>query len=186
MPAPARPAGVSGPGQYARRTDGGPAQALRSLPDAKYGENKAYEQAQRGAPVSQSPGPGAPATPPPQGGQGGAPAGNPLADAVVPFSADTQRPGEPVTSGAAYGPGPGTEALGINPGQIGQQDVSKLAAYLPILEFVANLPSSSPGSRLVVNYLKANQNASASQSPGPAPGQSPVQGAGGPAGPPTG
>jgi hypothetical protein len=36
---PSKPASVSGPGKLSRRTDGGPAQKLRDIPDAKYGEN---------------------------------------------------------------------------------------------------------------------------------------------------
>lgn len=182
MPAPARPAGTSGPGVYARRTDGGPAQQLRDLPNAKYGENQDYQALQRGAALAQTPGPGASSVPasPTQGPV------NPLAGAIVPFSAESQRPFEPVTAGAAAGLGPGPEALGISPAQVAQQDVSKLSAYLPILEFVANLPTSSPGSRLFVNYLKGNQSASAAQSPGPAPGGPAVQNPGGPAVPPAG
>lgn len=180
MPAPARPAGTSGPGVYARRTDGGPAQQLRDLPDAKYGENQDYQALQRGAAVAQTPGPDVRT---PIAAQGSAGPSNPLAQMVTPFSAPTQRPSEPVTAGAAAGPGAGPEALGISPAQVAQQDVSKLAAYLPILEFVANLPTSSPGSRLFVNYLKGNQVASAAQSPGPAPGGPAVQNPGGPAGP---
>jgi hypothetical protein len=177
MPAPTRPAGTSGPGQYARRTDGGPAQQLRDLPNAKYGENQDYQAQQRAGALSQTPGPdvstpAAAPQPPPNG----------LGNAVVPFSAPTQRPFEPVTAGAAAGPGAGPEALGISPAQVAQQDVSKLSPYLPILEFVANLPTSSPGSRMFVNYLKGNVSGGPAQSPGPAPGGPAVQNPGGPAG----
>lgn len=181
MPPPERPAGTSGPGRYARRTDGGPAQPLRTLPDAKYGEAAQYRTQQQAAPLSQTP-----AQAPSMAPQAAPGPAAPLAGAVVPFSAPTQRPTEPVTSGAAAGPGAGPEALGIEPSQVAQLDVAKLSAYLPVLEFVANLPNSSPGSRLFVNYLKASQGASAAQSPGPTPGQSPVQGSGGPPGAPTG
>lgn len=155
MPAPASPAPVSGPGALARRTDGGPAQKLSRLPDAKYGEQATYQADQRGAPLSQTPGPG-----------GAPPAGladllaqhlaSPVAQQVVPFSAPTNRPGEPVTTGAALGPGPGPEALGIAPKQIVNQDVSgKVSQYLPILEAMANMPDALPGSRMYVNLIKA-------------------------------
>ena len=170
MPAPTRPSQTSGPGAYARRTDGGPAQKLSQLSNANYGEQATYQQAQRGAPMAQTPGPS----------RGPSPSqypSSPGANAVVPFSAPTQRPWEPVTSGAASGPGPGPESLGISPQQVGQADVSKISQYIPVLEFVANLPGASPGARLYVNYLKANQSASASQSPSPIAGQPALQGA---------
>lgn len=144
MPAPQNPAPVSGPGALSRRTDGGPAQKLRALPDAKYGEQATYQQDQRGAPLAQSQ--GAPAAPPV----------NTRANAVVPFSAPTQRPDEPVTAGAAMGPGPGPEALGISPQQVEQADASNISKNLPFLEFVANLPDANQGSRMYVNLLKAN------------------------------
>lgn len=35
---------------------------------------------------------------------------------VVPLDAPTQRPGEPLTAGLPHGPGPGPEALGVQPG----------------------------------------------------------------------
>jgi hypothetical protein len=146
MPAPTRPAPVSGPGALSRRTDGGPAQKLRALPDAKYGEQATYQQDQRGAPLAQA-----------QGVPSAPPVGvNERANAVVPFSAPTQRPDEPVTAGAAMGPGPGPEALGISPQQVEQQDASGISKNLPFLEYVANLPDSAQGSRMYVNLLKAN------------------------------
>lgn len=148
MPAPAKPAPVSGPGALSRRTDGGPAQKLMNLPNAKYGEQATYQQDQRGAPLAQAQ--GVPPSPPIS-----APA-NPQAGAVVPFSQPTQRPGEPVTSGAPMGSGPGPEALGISPGQVEQQDVNSLSKYLPVLEYVSNLPGAQAGSRMFVNLLKAN------------------------------
>jgi hypothetical protein len=95
---PAHPAAVSGPGRLSQRTDGGPAQQLRHLTDAQYGEDAAYTAQQRGAPLNQAgprPGPSS-SGPGPQ---------------VVGFGDPTTRPGEPVTAGAALGPGPGPEAL---------------------------------------------------------------------------
>lgn len=147
MPPPNNPAGTSGPGQLSRRTDGGPAQKLSDLPDAQYGENATYKDLQRQAPLSQSPSS-------PSGGGELPP--NPAAANVVPFSADTQRPGEPVTHGAALGAGAGTEALGISPQQIEQQDVSKTQNWLPFLEMVANMPDALPGARMLLNSLKGH------------------------------
>jgi len=149
MPPPSRPAAVSGPGPMSRRTDGGPAQALRDLPDAKYGENSQFQSLQQGAALSASPGPtGSPFSPdslPP----------NPAANSVVPFSAPSGRPDEPVTSGASLGAGPDTSALGLQPGQVDRQDAGKIANSLPILEMLANQPDALPSTRLMVNLLKA-------------------------------
>jgi len=149
MPPPSKPAAVSGPGPMSRRTDGGPAQALMDLPDARYGENSQFQSLQQGASLSASPSPTGQGSPvdslPP----------NPAANSVVPFSAPSGRPDEPVTSGASLGAGPDTSALGIQPGQVDQQDASKIAKSLPILEMLANQPDALPSTRLMVNLLKA-------------------------------
>lgn len=87
--APAKPAPVSGPGELSQRTDGAPGQPVRDLPDAKYGEGKAFRSQEQGAPMAQ-----APALP-----------------TVTPLDAPSERPGEPVTAGAPLGPGAGPEAL---------------------------------------------------------------------------
>lgn len=153
MPAPQNPAGVSGPGQLSRRTDGGPAQALRDLPDAKYGENSQFQAIQQGAPLSASPntqGSSSPADPnqlPP----------NPAAGQVVPFSAGSSRPTEPVTAGAALGPGPGPTALGSSPVQVEQQDIGKISRSLPLFEMMANMNDALPSTRLFVNLLRSGQ-----------------------------
>ena len=151
MPPPSQPAQISGPGPMSRRTDGGAAQALQSLPNAKYGENAQFQSLQQGAPLAAS---------------GASPAGggldinalppNPAASGVVPFSAPSNSPAEPVTAGAALGPGPGPQALGINPQQVEQQDMGKLAQNMPMYEFLANLPNASPSARLLVNLLRSS------------------------------
>ena len=150
MPPPSKPAAVSGPGPMSRRTDGGAAQALRDLPDARYGENSQLQSLQQGASLS--------ASPSPMGQGGGSPEAlppNPAANSVVPFSAPSGRPDEPVTSGANLGAGPDSSALGLQPGQVEQQDLSKVAKSLPILEMLANQPDALPSTRLMVNLLKA-------------------------------
>lgn len=170
MPAPNDPAPVSGPGALSRRTDGGPAQKLRALPDAKYGEQATYQQDQRGAPMAQSPSvpQGQPMQP------------SPAAAGAVPFSAPTQRPTEPVTSGASLGHGPGPEALGIDPTQILRGDADKMSKWLPVLNFAANQPDSLPGARLFVNTIKANMSAGnqTTQGPGAPPAPMPTTGGG--------
>lgn len=146
--APNNPAPVSGPGAMSARTDGGP-QAIQRLSNAAYGEQKNFQQIQQGAPmasgVSPSNGP-----PPSAFRQAAGRAGN----AVVPLSEPSQRPGEPVTSGAASGPGPGTEALNTSP-TVNKQDFAALRPALPMLQFLANLPGAHPGSQQFVRYLQS-------------------------------
>ncbi len=108
---PANPAPVSGPGALARRTDGGNGeQTVAALPDAQYGDAKAFAQSQQDAPLSAS------ASRPP----------------VTPFGAASTKPGEPVTSGVDIGAGPGSEAVvAARTGAVGGQiaaALSKLAA----------------------------------------------------------
>jgi hypothetical protein len=95
---PARPAAVSGPGAASARTDGG--QPMATMPDAQYGEEKTFHDQQAGAPLASAgppTGPGGPAGPMPVG-----------------LDQPSQYPDEPVTAGAASGPGPGPEALARN------------------------------------------------------------------------
>ncbi len=112
---PTNPAPASGPGRLARRTDGGPAQKLAQLPGAQYGQQAAFAAQQKGAPLPQA----NPVAAAPVAGQDRQP---------VPFDAPTQRPDEPVTSGAALGPGPGPEALAPAVGP--QQSYGTLADVL--------------------------------------------------------
>jgi len=150
MPPPQNPAGVSGPGALSKRTDGGPAQALKDLPNAKYGENSQFQALQQGASLSASPSPqgqGQPFDPnslPP----------NPAAGQVIPLSSPTARPDEPVTSGAAVGAGPGPSALGGQPAQVADQDMGKISQSLPLFEMMANMNDATPSTRLFVNLLR--------------------------------
>jgi len=150
MPPPQNPAGVSGPGPLSRRTDGGPAQALKDLPDAKYGENSQFQALQQGASLSASPSPQGQAQP---FDQNALPA-NPAAGQVTPLSAPTARPDEPVTAGAAMGAGPGPSALGGQPAQVASQDMGKISQSLPLFEMMANMNDATPSTRLFVNLLK--------------------------------
>lgn len=87
--APSKPAPVSGPGALSQRTD---------TPEARvsglgYGENGPLNAAASSLPDGSS----APARPAP---------------AIVPLGAPSQRPSEPITAGAPFGPGPGPGAGG--------------------------------------------------------------------------
>lgn len=135
---------MSGPGALSKRTDGGP-QPMRDLPDAAYGEQAQFQEAQGGAPMAGAPPSGGA---PPQGG------GTPVE--VTPFGAPSAKPDEPVTHGADGGAGPGLSSLGLqDPNQqLTQEDMAQLRAYLPYLEWMASLPNAAPGTRTYVRRIK--------------------------------
>lgn len=116
---PNNPATFSGPGKYSQRTDGGPGdtrQAQRNIPSASYGEGVETAAIQAGAPLSAT------------GGAGGmrVQPGQPQA---ISFSAPTQRPDEPITTGVDIGPGAGSSVLGMQNSPIKLSD--SLASMLP-------------------------------------------------------
>lgn len=131
---------VSGPGRMSARSDIGDVQKAQDLPNADYGEQQAYQAQQAGAPMAAQP-----------DVMSQAHAQNMAS--IVPMGAPTQRPGEPVTAGAASGAGPGPESLDLPNMQ--QQDVQQLASYLPVFEFMANQPNASWASRNLVRQIKA-------------------------------
>lgn len=103
QPTPTR---ISGPAQMSQRTDGG--QPIRHIADAKYGEDKAFVQQQKGAPLAD--GPARPETPTfagspaPTGLVGPGPSAPP--PEITPLSAPTAYPGQPVTTGMQMGSTP--------------------------------------------------------------------------------
>lgn len=121
---PAHPAPVSGPGKYARRTDGGPAQVISAAPNQPYGEAGAQREAQRLAPMGA-------ADPMPQAAQ---PTPDQMQAMRLPefngpaLTAPTQRPDEPITAGVDIGPGPGSEILNLPNG--GPQGTGAMTALL--------------------------------------------------------
>ncbi len=133
---------ASGPGALSRRTDTGPAQKLRDLPDADYGENATYQDLQQGAGLGQS-----------AGGDTSMGGVNPMAASVTPIGAPSSQPGTPVTDGASAGAGLGPEALGMIPHA--EQDLEAALPYLPVYEYLANLPNASWATRNYVRKLKA-------------------------------
>lgn len=145
---PSKPAPASGPGRLSRRTDGGPSQMLRDLPNASYGEEQAYMDAQRAAGLSLAPGVLTPSA-------GGGGMVSPSPGAAAPFNAPSQYPDMPVTSGSPLGPGPGPEALGLmSDQQLIEEDRRTLAEYLPMLEYLANMPTALPSLRAQVRKIK--------------------------------
>lgn len=129
----------SGPGKFAKRTD---RQGAKRLPDAAYGEQKDFQDMQAGAPMAKTPN-----QPMPQP--------NPMAN-VVPLSAPTQRPEEPVTAGVDVGPGPGRDILGLkSPVDNQLKDLSKLSKYMPLMMQFADSPESTGTMKAFVKYLRS-------------------------------
>jgi hypothetical protein len=97
MRRPSNPAPVSGPGSLSRRTDG---QGARYIAGGEYGEGQEMMDLQTSAPMAKSPEvkPRRRAAAPPAMQMGPAP---------TPLFAPTERPDEPITAGAPFGPGPG-------------------------------------------------------------------------------
>jgi hypothetical protein len=98
---PNNPAPVSGPGQLSQRTDGGPQQVQADMSGMPYGENAEFNTMQSMAPMSASPS----ARSPRASARSAKSAGGGMS--ATPLFAPTQRPDEPVTAGAPFGPGDG-------------------------------------------------------------------------------
>ena len=151
MATPAKPGMTpSLPGAMASRTDGGPAskQAVRYAAGEPGAED--FTNLQRQAPMAKTP--GVKSMPPSQVAQAAAqaqqgqqaqpaqmagPVSNPIS--AIPLGAPTQNPNEPVTNGAAAGPGAGPEAL-ILPNQVQSQYEN---AYQMFQQMASNPNASS-------------------------------------------
>lgn len=96
---PSNPAPVSGPGAMSQRTDGGVSpEYVSGLP---YGDGQEFYDLQSSAPMGSSP-----AKPRMRGGNAA-----PQGVTATPLFAPTQRPDEPVTAGAPFGPGAGPDSV---------------------------------------------------------------------------
>ena len=128
--------GVSGPGKYAKRID--------RMPSNQYGDTTETAQLASGAPLAKTPD-----TRPAPASQIKAAA---QAAQVTPMFAPTERPNEPVTSGIDVGAGMGSEALNMR-----QPDDANfranIAAYKPVLNYISDLPSTSPETRQAIRQL---------------------------------
>lgn len=124
-----------------------------------YGERGEQESAQRAVPMA-----GAPTSAGPPAAAPG-PAGIELPAQLppgvfppgkgTPLDAPTHRPNEPVTAGAASGPGPDMSALGPDPQTLMRNaDFVALAPYLPAMEEAANRQESTMSTRQIVRRLK--------------------------------
>lgn len=99
---PRNPAVVSLSGAASSRTDGSVSNPILDAPSPAYGAKVALQRQAAAAPMQQGAGGGAAAPMPPGPPQGG-------------MFDPTQRPGEPITAGAATGPGPGSRHIPPDP-----------------------------------------------------------------------
>lgn len=132
---PANPAPVSGPGALSRRTDGGPgsSQPIRDLPNAKYGENAAFRDAQQAAPMAAG--------------------GGVDLSGLVPMGAPTTRPEEPITAGLPFGPGAGSTQPAA-PANLTPDQAARLRSYLPVLVLLASQDDADPATKRFVRALR--------------------------------
>lgn len=138
-------AGASGPGKFAKRTDG------LSAPSQYYGEGVETASIKRGAAMAK--------TPDVRGARASDVRAAAAGAAVTPLFAETQRRDEPITSGIDMGDGPGPEALGVAPQMQAQDedDIRFRAAikdYMPVLSYIAQRPDTSPETRKVIRQLR--------------------------------
>lgn len=118
---PSNPAPVSGPGAMSRRTDG--AQPARYASGMPYGDGQDFYDLQTAAPMADS----SMTQPSPRGRRASA-APTPTAD-VTPLYAPTTRPDEPVTAGAARGPGPNSVPMPAAPAPTVADSIAKFLPY---------------------------------------------------------
>ena len=122
---PSRPAPVSGPGSMSKRTDGGPidGQPVQDVGGFEYGGRKEFRDIQSSAPMSST-------------------NSAPRPVKFTPLASPTERPNEPVTAGAALGPGPG-QNLSTSPSRVAQlfQRIAAAATddETGKMEYIANL-----------------------------------------------
>jgi hypothetical protein len=139
---PTSPAPVSGPGSLSQRTDGGPAdkQAARYISGLPYGQGNEMMATQMAAPMEATSNPSpASASQIAQAGQQqqAQPASEPMP--IVPLSAPTQNPNEPVTSGVDAGMGPGMDSLGLQ-----SPDAASYRSTKDYIQALARNSNSSP------------------------------------------
>ena len=134
---PANPAAVSGPGSLSRRTDGGPIQGAKEIPGGgKYGERKDLAELQSGAAMQGNPTPSMPSP--------NVPAPKQLTNLFAP----TERPDEPITAGASFGPG-------FTPEEQVTGRYKLVSKYLPMLNEQASNPDAPDTFKNFVKYVNA-------------------------------
>jgi hypothetical protein len=125
-------------------------QPIRYTAGGNYGEGIENLEMQQSAPMSES------GVNLPQGRGGGAPV-MPTGRPVVPLSAPTQYPEEPITTGINSGPGAGREVLAA-PSMLAAQssdDIAKLQALLPVYKVIAESPNATNATRNFYRWLRS-------------------------------
>lgn len=131
---------------YANRSD------LRQAPTAatgqEYGQAGRQLASQRAVPLASTP-------PPPRPPANAATQTGGMGPRERPaFDRPTERPGEPLTTGVASGPGAGPEILaGTNRPD---PELEALRPYLPTLDLLASQPNASPTARMFVRRLRGS------------------------------
>lgn len=120
---------------------------MQELPNARYGEQQAFQQAQAAAPMSGDIGSGGMAA----GGAGGA---GPDLSQLIPLDAPSMRPDQPLTAGISGGPGAGP-SVANNPTPLSEDQARRLRSYLPVLVAMASQPDADPNTRQFVRQLRA-------------------------------
>ena len=146
---PNNPAPVSGPGQLSQRTDGGPQQVQADMSGMPYGENAEFNTMQSMAPMSASRSAMSPRKEARKAGQQATGA---------PLFSPTQRPDEPVTAGAPFGPGDGPSG-NLNSAKQSAADAQIIGKYLPDLMSMAEQENTPAGFKRFVRHLRNLQGA---------------------------
>lgn len=136
---PNNPAPVSPPGSLSQRTDGGATQAPKLASGGAYGERTEMQNLQSGAPMAGTPAP--PSAPSPDLRAAKA--------SLVPLSAPSTRPDEPLQAGLGSVPGTG-------PTQIDDSTRERLLNALPMLAWLASQPKASEQTRQFYRQLRAD------------------------------
>jgi len=145
-PANPAPEGSSGPGKYSKRTDGGPSvdnakQAAMYISGQDYGQAAEINQIAQSAPLAAAPDVQTlpvniePVAPP------------------VDFRTETQRPNEPITAGAPYGPGINGPAP-VAP-QMSEADRKQLELLYGIVQNAANQSNASTSTVNMARELRS-------------------------------
>lgn len=155
------------------------AQANEHPTGLPYGQGQQLQESQSSVPLpSSAPVPATPSTQTTPGQpdfQGSLAAAAAHQSNVTPLDAPTDRPSEPVTAGAPFGPGPGPN-LSMFPGPTDAriQSAVQLEPQLPALEFFASLPASTPDFRMWVREVRGMIGLAKYKAPGQDPTQLPA------------
>jgi hypothetical protein len=117
---PSNPAPVSGPGALSQRTDG---QGARYMAGGEYGEGQEMMDLQTSAPMAKT----ETVTARPRAARGQAAA--PEMARPTPLFAPSERPDEPITAGAPFGPGPGPAPSAPVAGRTVAESIAKFLPY---------------------------------------------------------